>query len=137
LYATLILMQWSLMSQSGRHWTDYYPGSDVVDVLGWDVYNLGNTSGKYTSPATLIDPVIAASRSVGKPFGVAELGAKLAPSDSGAGRAAWLTGVVTQLRKADALWIEYFDADKANAGRFDWRLRDAASQSAWRQFCST
>jgi hypothetical protein len=135
LHATLILMSWSLMSQSGRNWKDYYPGDDVIDVLGWDVYNLGNEKGTYTSAASLLNPVVAASKSVGKPWGVAEMGAKLASGDSGSTRAAWITSMVSMMRSNHALWAEYFDLDKSNAGRYDWRLRDSASENAWANFC--
>lgn len=139
LHATLILMQWSLVPASGRNWQDYYPGSNVIDVLGWDVYSLNGTKS-YSTPASLLDPVIAASKSVGKPYGIAELGAELSTSDSsGAGRAAWLGGVASILHGSNALWAEYFDKNMTGLGKmgFDWRLLDHASQAAWRSFCNS
>lgn len=50
LHATLVLMGWSLDPLSKRDWRDYYPGRDVIQVLGWDVYNLGWKKGRYDSP---------------------------------------------------------------------------------------
>jgi hypothetical protein len=140
LISTLILMQWTLMKGSGRNWQDYYAGSGVIDAFGWDVYNgnSANDNGTYNSPASLMDPILAVQKQTGKPYGVAELGAKRASSDtSGSGRAAWLAGIVSIMRNSGALWAEYFDTDKSNVGRYDWRLTDAASQAAWRSFCNS
>jgi hypothetical protein len=40
LHATLILSGWTLDQRSKRTWTDYYPGSEAIDVVAWDIYNL-------------------------------------------------------------------------------------------------
>jgi hypothetical protein len=99
--------------------------------------NSANDSNTYTSPSTLMNPILAVQKQTGKPYGVAELGAKRAATDSGSGRAAWLAGIVSIMRNSGALWAEYFDTDKSNAGRYDWRLTDSASQAAWRSFCNS
>jgi hypothetical protein len=52
LQATTIFMCWSLKKQSGRNWNDWYPGNDVVDVVGWDCYEPAQ-SGQYSDPEQL------------------------------------------------------------------------------------
>ena len=137
LHATLVLMQWSVAKASGRNWLDYYPGSNVIDVLGWDVYNSTFKKGTYDPPANLLNPIIAASNSVGKRWGVAELGSAKVPSDPGGNaRAAWLSQVVNILQNNNVLWATYFDLDWLN-GAYDYRLRDTASQNVWRSFCQS
>lgn len=131
LHATLVLMDYSLMPQSGRKWKDFYPGADVIDVLGWDVYNWNRTS--YTPATDLVTRVAAASKAEGKPWGIAEMGSpKLTNDSTGSGRAAWLTAMANESIKNKALWITYFDVNYTKA---DWRLRDAAAQRAWKAFC--
>lgn len=137
LHATLILMNWTVSSSSGRNWLDYYAGNSVIDVIGWDVYNWNFKKGTYADPGNLLDRVIAASKSVGKPWGVAELGGAKVPSDpSGTARAAWLASMVNYIQKGNALWATYFDIDWQN-GAYDYRLRDAASQNVWKAFCQS
>jgi hypothetical protein len=125
------------MSASGRDWHDYYPGNDVIQVIGWDVYNLANRSGGYTSAHTLLDPIMDVAAETGKPWAIAELGAQKGSSDNGSGRAAWLNSIVTIMRGAGALWAQYFDADRSNIGRYNWRMDDSPSQQAWRNFCNS
>lgn len=133
LHATLVLMDWSVFPQSGRKWKDYYAGSDVIDVLGWDVYNFNFTDPKYPDAATMVNRVATVSKAEGKPWGIAELGTAKLPGDtSGSGRAAWLTAAGNASIKGGALWVTYFDVDFTRA---DWRLLDAPSQKAWRGFC--
>jgi beta-mannanase len=127
LRATLILMGFTTVSPS-RTWTDYYPGADVVDVLGWDVYNHNAANGiAYTPPADVFGKVVAASLAAGKPFGIAEIGAPLLPTDPGAGRAAYLRATADYLRSAGAQFVTYFDS--TNGGNYV--LDDAASVAAW------
>jgi len=134
LYATLVLMCWTLESGSGRDWRDYYPGGDVIAVLGWDCYNSGGQrGGYYIEPAERFENAIAVSREAGKPWGVAELGSELIEGDeSGEGRAAWLRKIGDYLSSHSypPLWVAYFDSTVAG----DYRLRDRPSQQAWQQF---
>jgi hypothetical protein len=137
LHATLVLMQWSVAAGSHRNWLNYYAGSDVIDVLGWDVYNLDFRSGTgdYDPGSKLLAPVIAASASVGKPWGIAELGGALLKSDpSGAQRAAWLNALLTITADNHALWTTYFDLDWEN-GAYDYRIRDSYTKTVWSNFC--
>jgi hypothetical protein len=121
LHATLILMAYDLASSSGRNWKDYLPGGGIIAALGWDAYPAGavaNSNPQLTSPATFMGPCVAASKSVGLPFGFAEFGVEALP-----GRAAWLQAVGDYIMKSGALWGTYFQAAQ---------LTDGASVSAWR-----
>ena len=133
LTATLVLMGWSLTPASKRSVNDYYPGRDVVQALGWDVYNPGEEKGQYQDPAVMYRRVVEFSQAQDLPFGIAETGSYLIKGDSGTGRAAWLRSVASFLSSEGALWVAYFDL-KWPSG--DFRLRDSASMKAWRDFCS-
>jgi len=127
LRATLILMCYTVNPKSGRNWQDYYaPGA--VDVLGWDCYNHGEKRGVYGKPATLYGNAIATSRDAGLPWGMAEIGSKIADGDDGTGRGAWLRSVASYLYGEGALFVSYFDTNGAGA---DYRLLDEPSRQAW------
>ncbi|WP_026313366.1 DUF7594 domain-containing protein [Actinomadura flavalba] len=132
LKATLVLMGWSLTAESRRNWRDYYAGKDVVQVLGWDVYNLSHHKGRYDSPSVMFDKVIAVSNDEGLPFGIAETGSYLIAGDRGGQRAGWLRESNAYLQKHGALWSAYFDLDWPTG---DFRLLDPAGQKAWRDSC--
>ncbi|MEH1016819.1 hypothetical protein V6U90_27430 [Micromonospora sp. CPCC 206060] len=133
LKATLILMCWTLNPQSNRRFEDYYPGGDVVDVLGWDCYNSGGKYGRYTAPDKVFGPMISKSRALGKPWGLAETGSVRIPGDSGAGRAAWIREMSAYLNAQRPLWVAYYDYEVSGG---DFRLTDTASQQAWRSWCA-
>lgn len=130
LHATLVLMAWSLTPASGRTWSDYYPGDDTIDVLGWDAYNLGATAAtpRYRDPAQVFGPAAAISLAHGKPFGFAEWGSLLIPGDDGTARAAWITAAAHEQARLGAIFSTYFDARH----RGDYRLTDPASRAALR-----
>jgi hypothetical protein len=132
LHATLVLMGWSLDPLSKRDWRDYYPGRDVIQVLGWDVYNLGWKKGRYDSPATMYDRVVAVGKAEDLPFGIAETGSFLVKGDNGDQRAAWLRATNAYLAKRHALWVAYFDLDWSTG---DFRLLDTQSRRAWQELC--
>lgn len=129
LHATLSLMNWSLYPESGRRWQDMYPGNDVIDVLAWDVNNLGSAAGRYEEPAALLTPVIAASTSVGKPWAVAEWGSALLGEDSGSERAEWMLRMGAFMRANNALYATYFNSTVGGESR----LLDEPSMSAQRE----
>ncbi len=129
LHATLVLMCYTLDPASGRDWRDYVPRADLLEVLAWDCYNTGSDKGVYADPAVLLGRAVAASGDAGAGWGVAELGAKLAPGDDGRGRAAWLTAVGEYARENGAQFVTYFDAEVGG----DFRLSDPASIQAWRR----
>ncbi|PZS33618.1 MAG: hypothetical protein DLM59_06125 [Pseudonocardiales bacterium] len=128
LRSTLILMCFTANPASGRNWRDYFAGSANVDVMGWDCYNHGNGAGGYGTPANLFANAIADSRSVGLPWGIAELGSTLAGGDRGQGRAAWLTACARYLSSRGAAFVSYFDTNGAGT---DYRLLDKPSRGAW------
>lgn len=127
---TLILMCWTLAEASQRDWKDYYPGDTVIDTLGWDCYNAGAHYGRYRDPQLMFSDVAAAASSVGKPWGIAELGSLLVEGDSGARRARWLRDSASWLRRAGAAWVSYFDAPVSGG---EYRLLDPDSRAAWRE----
>ncbi|GAA4224925.1 hypothetical protein GCM10022254_05580 [Actinomadura meridiana] len=132
LHATLVLMSWSLDPLSKRDWRDYYPGRDVIQVLGWDTYNLGSKKGRYDSPSLMYDRVVATSKAEDLPFGIAETGSYLVGNDDGTKRAAWLRATNSYLSAHKALWVSYFDLDWHTG---DFRLLDSHSRKAWQDFC--
>ncbi len=130
LHATLILMEWTLHPASHRNWKDYYAGSQYIDDLGWDVYNTGvRNTDRYKTPEKLLSLPAAAAKSVGKPWGVAELGSLMASGDNGSGEAAWLSACTSYLIANHAMFASYFDEDMPGG---DYRLRAAAPISTWR-----
>jgi len=133
LHATLILMCYTLDPASGRTFSDYYPGSAFVDTLGFDCYNTALRSAGYVSPVTEFSAVLRVSAALGKPFGIAELGSQLVAGDRGTGRARWLRTCAGFLDAHGAQWVTYFDSPVHG----EYRLLDAASQSAWRTVVTT
>jgi hypothetical protein len=105
-----------------------YPGSDVIDVLSWDLFNLGSDAGNYDKPDALLDPVIAASKSVGKPWALAEWGSALLGDDSGGERARWMTDMGQYAAAKGALYASYFYSTVGGESR----LLDPPSMNAMR-----
>lgn len=135
LHSTLVLMQWSLAAEAGRDWRDYYAGPETIDVLAWDVYNYPSRTrkGEYRTQAEMFDQIVRISRQENRPWAVAEFGSHLAKGDRGTKRAAWLRATAAYATRHEALYVAYFDLDWSTG---DYRLRDTASRSAWREFCS-
>lgn len=133
--ATLVLMGWTLEPAAGRDWRDYYPGADVIDVLGWDIYNLDFAAGDYSDPPAMFERAVAAARSEGKPWGIAEFGSRRVPGDEpGHQRASWIRQVADHLsgHPHPPLWVAWYDALIGDGE--DYRLVDEPSRSAWRDF---
>jgi hypothetical protein len=129
LRATMILMCWSLDRKSGRDWHDYYAGDNVIDVMAFDCYNVGRKKGVYRDPDKILEPVVAAAGSVGKPWGIAEFGSTVVNTDGGEqGRADWLRAFARYVRANGGTFATYFDSFVG----FDYRLHDAISRNAWR-----
>jgi hypothetical protein len=126
LHATLILQ-----GQDGRpgdqyNFRNYLPASGVISVIGWDAYPDGTVADvdpQPTPPTQFMGSDVAASRSVGLPFGFAEFALGTA-----ADRPQWLSEVARYLQSSGALFGTLFDA----AG-FPWMvLHDSASIQTWR-----
>ncbi len=129
LHSTLILMNWDLIPASHRSWKDYLPGGGIISTLGWDAYPVGsaeNVNPQLTPPSDFMSPAIAASKSVGLPYGFPEFGLST-PS----GRPSWLTEVGKYIMSSGALFASYFDG---NAQYPTLRLTDSASIAVWRGF---
>jgi hypothetical protein len=126
LRSTLILMSWDLDPASGFNFRDFLPAGHVISTMGWDAYPAGtvhNSNPQLTSPADFMGPEIAASRSVGLPYGFAEF-ALGTPN----GRPGWLAGVANYLQSSGALFGTLF-----NSVGFPWmELNDSPSIQAWR-----
>jgi hypothetical protein len=126
LRSTLVLTNWDLSPQSGRNWKAYLPDGGVISILGWDAYPAGtvhNINPQLTPPSVFMGPEVAASKSVGLPFGFAEFGLGRAN-----GRPAWLNEVANYLANSGALFGTYFESTA-------WptiELTDAASIATWR-----
>jgi hypothetical protein len=129
LHSTLILMEWDLQKASGRNWKSYLPGGGIISTLGWDAYPQGSATDQdpqLTPPQNFMAPAIAASRSVGLPYGFAEF-ALATP----VGRAAWLTSVGNYLLTSGALFASYFNGNPEYPTE---RLTSAADIAVWRSF---
>lgn len=117
---TTILMGYSLLSASKRHWLDYYPGPDLCDVIAWDTYQQSPTYP--AAPEKLYAAGAAAAQSVGKPWAVAETG--INPSFTGVARQAALAAMARAA--AGAKFVCYFDNSP-------WTITsDPGSVSAWK-----
>jgi FlgD Ig-like domain len=126
LQSTLILMAYDLAPQAGRNWKDYMAGGGVISVLAWDAYPAGSVHDRnpqLTPPADFMGAAVAASKSVGLPFGFAEF--SLARAD---GRPGWLAEVGSYLQNVGALFGTLFNSHGWPA----MMLSDAPSQAAWR-----
>lgn len=125
---TLILSDWSLVAASGRDdWKDWY--NPRVSELWWDVYGFNETDANATNDQLMAAhqaqrPSLAASRGVGKPYGIGELGYNKASN-----RPAFLADAAAWARTNNIVGMLYFDSTGTLG---DHRLRDTASQTAWR-----
>jgi hypothetical protein len=122
-------MSWDLEKASGRNWKSYLPGGRIISTLGWDAYPVGsatNVNPQPTPPAVFMGPCIAASNSVGLPYGFAEFGLSTAT-----GRPAWMTEVGNYLLSSGALFATVFNG----APQYPTlQLTDKASQEVWKGF---
>lgn len=125
LHSTLILQHQDALPRDQYKFRDYLPAGGVISTLGWDAYPVGTDDGhpQPTPPAQFMGPVVAASKSVGLPFGFAEF-ALGTQTD----RPQWLTEVANYMQSNGALFGTLFDATG-----FPWSvLHDSASIQAWR-----
>jgi hypothetical protein len=129
LRSTLILMEYDLVPASGRNWKNYLPGGRIISVLGWDAYPVGsatNVRPRRTAPARFMGPAIAASRSVGLPYGFAEFGLS-----TRRGRPGWLAKVGRYLMHSRALFGSLFNGNERYP---TLRLTDPGSVAVWRGY---
>lgn len=128
--SALVLMDWTVDPRSGRDWRDYYPGPEYVDVMAWDIYNFGERDDDPRNDETMAEhqqrrPTLEITRSIGKPYAIAELG-----YNDPATRPQFLRETAIWARDNDVLYVTYFDSTGSLG---DHRLLDAPSQQAWRE----
>ena len=103
----------------------YYPGDDVVDLLGMDGYNWGTTqilekhgwNSSWRTFQNIFEPLFRELTALapGKPVLVFETASAAAGGD----RAEWVAGMILTARDWHLLGLSWFQADK----EVDWRLR--------------
>jgi Glycosyl hydrolase family 26 len=104
----------------------YYPGDDVVDVIGISAYNFGPNEwdGKYRAPSEVYQ-YLGELRSFApnKPYLIAQTGT----APQGGDRDAWLREMFAVLAAdPNAVGFLYFNKDKSSWGgnEWDWRIFD-------------
>ena len=126
LRSTLILQGQDARPGDEYNFRNYLPAGGIISTLGWDAYPDGTVEDQNpqpTPPAQFMGPDVAASKSVGLPFGFAEFALGTATD-----RPQWLAEVANYLDSSGALFGTLFDA----AG-FPWMvLHDQASIQTWR-----
>ena len=125
LHSTLILQHQDADPGDQYNFRDYLPAGGVISTLGWDAYPVGTDDGhpQPTPPAQFMGPAVAASKSVGLPFGFAEFALGTLTD-----RPQWLTEVANYLDSSGALFGTLFDA----TGFPLTVLHDSASIQTWR-----
>ncbi|WP_437874349.1 glycoside hydrolase family 26 protein [Sorangium sp. So ce513] len=139
IYATLIIMEYSmtpkvapsrpLLGPDGM-----YPGDDVIDVFGVDVYNTGAPKGKMDDPVQTYGKVIDFAQAHGKPWAIGELGSCAVAGDPG-GRARFLSDSFSYWAERDypPVYVAYFNLDWSDK-TCDYRLdNDPAALEVWRE----
>lgn len=126
LHSTLILQGQDARPGDEYNFRDYLPPGGIISTLGWDAYPVGTVADQDpqpTLPAQFMGPDVAASKSIGLPFGFAEF-ALGTQTD----RPQWLNEVANYLDDNGALFGTLFDASG-----FPWMvLHDSASIVTWR-----
>ena len=121
-----------------RNFEAYYPGDDLVDVVGLDGYNWGRQ--RWWHRWRSFDAVFGASHAAlrrlapGKPIILAELGC----AETGGDKAAWMRETLLRVvpeRYADIdaiVWFDHHRADHPN-----WRIDSSpAALAAWREIAA-
>jgi hypothetical protein len=125
LHSTLILEHQDADPGDQYNFRNYLPPGRIISVLGWDAYPKGTWQNhpQPTPPAQFMGPAVAASRSVGLPFGFAEFSLGTLQE-----RPQWLTEVANYMSSQGALFGTLFDS----AGHPLTVLHDGASIGTWR-----
>jgi beta-mannanase len=101
---------------------DYYPGDDVVDLVGVSVYNFGQAVGRWTTVEEAFGSALDELRTIApfKPFLVTQVGSSTAGGD----RDAWLRDLfATAAADPNIVGLVYFNFLKET----DWKLWDGAA----------
>lgn len=103
----------------------YWPGEDVVDVLGIDVYN-GNSGGPWQTPEQLTVPMLTRVRALAPhaPVWLCEVGCiEPRPVDHGQSKAVWLTQLGSLMTRQRLATTAFFNVEQ-------WRLDTSAASFA-------
>jgi len=99
----------------------YYPGDDVVDLLGLDGYNFGDHHSQWhvwQSYEEVFGKSIDALAAYGKPLWIAEIGSVDDPR-----KAAWMEDALSRIRADERVeTVLFFHFDKRREGEANWRL---------------
>ncbi|MEX5236807.1 glycoside hydrolase family 26 protein [Kocuria arenosa] len=112
---------------------DFFPGDDVVDLLGIDGYNWGFPAPPlaWTAPAELFGPSLAELRGLGTRLPIVVTETASAEGDvSGHAKADWITQLFDHLTRQGDVWaVIWFHERKER----DWRVdSSAAARTAYR-----
>lgn len=137
IYATLIIMEYSMRPDIAKSRpllgpNGMYPGDDVIDVFGVDVYNTNATKGEIVAPANKYEKVIRFAREHGKPWAIGEIGSCDVKGKPG-GRAKFLKDSIEYWIAQDypPVYAAYFNHDWADV--CDYRMDDdPAALRVWR-----
>ncbi|MBB3116058.1 glycoside hydrolase family 26 protein [Corynebacterium bovis] len=133
------------LCSSGGNPADYYPGGDVVDWVGVDAYNWGNTRSRSTweSPETILRRSLdqVADIAPGKPLSIPETGT---PSDAGGDKNQWfndLYGFTSYYRHGSdgrgVKMMNYFNVAKNEGSRWiDWTAVRSSDDHRFPAFAS-
>jgi mannan endo-1,4-beta-mannosidase len=110
----------------------YYPGDDVVDLVGLDGYNFGDHHDQWhawSSYEEVFERSIVAARAWNKPLIISEVGCAADPR-----KAAWLESFLQQVGADPRVeGFIYFNYDKTREKEHNWRLdSDADSLRVFR-----
>ena len=107
---------------------DYYPGDDIVDLIGFSAYNFGTSIDRWTSVGETLNGVVAELRTFApsKPYVVAQV----ASSTFGGDRDAWIRDLFAYTADhPNVVGFIWFNLSKET----DWRIWDGSTVAAgWR-----
>lgn len=107
---------------------DYYPGDEIVDLIGFSAYNFGTSIDRWTSVGETLNAVVAELRTFApsKPYLVAQV----ASSAVGGDRAGWIRDLFAYTADhPNIVGFIWFNLDKET----DWRIWDGSTLAAgWR-----
>ncbi len=101
---------------------DYYPGDDVVDLIGISAYNFGTTIDRWTTVSETLDGALAELRTIAptKPYLIAQV----ASSGFGGDRDAWVRELFARTAAdPNVVGFLWFNLNKET----DWRIWDGAT----------
>ncbi len=104
-----------------EHLLPYYPGDDVVDVVGLDGYNFGDHHDRWhewTSYSNVFERTLQAAQAWGKPLMISEVGCADGPR-----KPEWIKDFLASVSADSRVsGFIYFNHDKRREGEPNWRL---------------